>query len=165
MTNFNSSIISDREDTSRQVEVQAHGEAKKASTFVELAGAAALDDILVLFEVPVDANITSYKHHSDDLGTSGEIDFGIYPGNIKPADLVATDAIDQDLLGTMIVASTVQDDVEIRYETLDINTTGKKLWELAGETSKPEYGTYFLCGTISEATTTGGTVAGVMEYV
>ena len=126
------------------------------------AGALADNQVVSFFELPVSALLDSLVLHSDDLGTTGDINIGLYPGRgstILPADLVVTDAVDEDCLGSAIdVNAAALANIEVRFETQDHNTINSKLWEIAGLSTKPAYGTFILAVTMSEASTGAGDI-------
>jgi hypothetical protein len=162
----NSGFISDREDKALQVGKHESGSVKGASTTAALSAGISDNDIINMFEIPVDANILSYRHWSDDLGTTGDLNLGFYPGNLDPDDLTDADAVDEDALATAVdVNAAALADTELRYEVKDINTAGQKAWELAGLSTRPNYGTFFVSYTASEATTAAGDVSAHITWI
>ena len=84
--------------------------------------------------IPSNANITSMKFASDaaiDGGTDSIHNIGL-----KTAD--GEDFVDEDLFGTLVTDFQGGSAwTEYRYETLGIETTGQKIWELLGLTEDP----------------------------
>jgi hypothetical protein len=78
-------------------------------------------------------------------------------GTAKDADFYATDIT----LGQAATAFT-----EYRFEAADINTTGSRVWEDAGDSSDPG-GQYYLSLTVSTApaTAVAGDLAFIVQYV
>ena len=66
--------------------------------------------------------------------------------------------------GRIDVNAAVLANVEVRFETQDINTAGSKAWELAGLSAKPDYATFYLAFTASEATTAAGDLLLLTRY-
>lgn len=130
---------------SRQLVITAH----------EALPIAADNDVVLFHEIPVDALIDSIILNSDDAGTTGDINIGFYPGpGSGVAITAATDAVDEDAIGTAIdINAAALANVEIRFETQNISSINQKAWELAGLTSQPDYGTFYIAGTMSEAST------------
>lgn len=130
------------------------------------AGAIADNDVILMAELPIDAKITSIIMHSDDLGTTGDLNLGLYPGRGSGVTIAAaTDAVDEDALGTAIDVNTAATaNVEVRFEVKDHNSIEEKVYEIAGLTSRPDYGKMFLAFTASEATTAAGDLTLIVRY-
>lgn len=141
---------------SRLISVAAH----------EAASALSDNDVILMMEIPVDARIPSLKFAADDLGTTGTLNVGFYPGPGSGVTISAdTDAVDEDALATAIdvnTAATAQ--TEIRYEVKAIETINQKAWELAGLSSRPDYGTFYIALTAAAATTAAGDVTLELTY-
>lgn len=161
VTNVLSTYVTAQVDKAVHGGKNSSGHVKGASSICETASAATDNCVMVFFKIPVDANIISMGFASDDSGTTGLVNVGLYPGNLDPAALVDTQAVDEDCIGTVIDVNTAAvARTEIRYETLNIDTCGKKAWELAGLSARPAYGDFFVCATTAAAfTATGVTVA------
>ena len=76
---------------------------------------------------------------SDTFGGSCTFNVGIYTtdGTVKDEDVFATDVADAAAMA------------DVRFEAANIDTAGKKMWELAGESSDPGgyliHSSYFQC--------------------
>lgn len=161
MTTTTSSIINPTNQSART----AQG-LEKAVAETVAAPILADNDVVVIAEISVEANITSYKHWSDDLGTTGTVNVGFYPGNVAASTLVHTDAVDEDAIATAVdVNAAALADVELRFETKNINTLGQAAWELAGLTSRPEYDRFYIAYTAAAATTAAGDISAVIRYI
>jgi hypothetical protein len=160
-----SDIVTDADNLDTQVE-KGHYSAKRTVTGHESLAAASDNDIILFFECPVDALIDSLVLNSDDAGTTGDINIGFYPGPGSGTTIAAdSDAVDEDALGTAIdINAAALSNTEIRFETKDINTINQKAWELAGLTTRPDYGTFYIAGTLSEATTATADICLKMDY-
>ncbi len=94
-------------------------------------------DTLQLFRIPSRANLLSLKMTYDDLATTSiTLDVGFYEVGVGNAVGAAVD-IDALVTDLSVAAAIVQ--TEYRYETLDHNTTGQKVWELAGLSAEPSF--------------------------
>ena len=123
------------------------------------------NDIIVLAEIPVDARISSIRFWSDDLGTTGDFNFGFYAGNADLDAITDADAVDEDALATAVdVNAAALADVELRFEVKDLSTINDAAWELAGLSSRPAYNTFLIAITASEATTAAGGIAAAIRY-
>jgi hypothetical protein len=123
------------------------------------------DSLIVFLEVPVDSKLHTIIFASDDMGTTGIVDVGFYPGNKKASDLLKADAVSQNAIGTLIdVKTAAVAPTDIRFETLNINTIDKKAWELAGLNARPAYSHFYIVGTLTEANTATGTMAMRVTY-
>ena len=167
MTVNKSNLVTTADDLDDQIEHGlAHtGEQLNISTFAA-AGAITDNDIVLMCEVPVEAKISSILMSADDLGTTGDLNLGFYPGPGSGVTIATdADAVDEDAIGTAIdVNAAVLANVEVRFETQDINTAGSKAWELAGLSAKPDYATFYLAFTASEATTAAGDLLLLTRY-
>lgn len=165
MATNKSNLITNRDNKSAQVPRGEQAHTRVALAQFEASGAIADNDIIFLAEIPVDARITSIRHWSDDLGTTGDLNLGFYPGTVDTDNATDADAVDEDALGTAIdVNAAALADVELRFETKDLSTINDTAWELAGLSSRPDYGTFLIAYTASEATTAAGGIAVKIEY-
>ena len=165
MAVYQSTLITKRESVVDQIPRQEQTETRVALTSYTAAGALADNDIIVLAEIPVDACIPSIRWWSDDLGTTGTFNLGFYPGNLPVTSLVDTLAVDEDAIGTLVdVNAAALANVELRFETLAIDTISKKAWELAGLSARPSYNTFLVAVTMSAATTAAGKMAAAIFY-
>jgi hypothetical protein len=124
------------------------------------------NDIVLMCEIPVNAKISSIRMSSDDLGTTGDLNLGFYPGPGSNVSISAdSDAVDEDAIGTAIdVNAAATADVEVRFETANISGANSKAWALAGLSAEPDYGSFYLAFTASEATTAAGDLVLVVRY-
>lgn len=166
MTVVKSNIITDADDSTIISQSGNYAAEKVVIAEYTAAGALADNTVTLLAEIPVDAKITSIRFWSDDLGTTGAFNVGLYPGkgsNITIAD--DTDAIDEDCIATAVdVNAAAVADSELRFEVANITTASHKAWELAGLSSRPDYGTFYLALTNSAATTAGGDIAAIIRF-
>ena len=159
MTVLKSTIVTTADDLDDQIEKGLNGSGEKVILgHVVTPTVVADNDVILMCEVPVEAKISSIKMSADDLGTTGDLNVGFYPGPGSGITIATdADAVDEDAIGTAIdVNAAVLADVEIRFETANISTVTQKAWELAGLSAKPDYATFYLAFTASEATTAAG---------
>jgi hypothetical protein len=162
-----SNIVTLADDLDSQIgREQAHTKEITTKCKYAAAGAIADNDVILMCEVPVEATISSIRMYSDDLGTTGDLNLGFYPGPGSGTTISAdTDAVDEDAIGTAIdVNAAATANVEVRFETKDFNTLDDKAWEIAGLSAKPDYSTFYLAFTASEATTAAGDLALVIRH-
>ena len=161
-----SDIVTNADNLDTQNEQGQYTPVKTVSAHEALAGAASDNDIILFCEVPVDGFLDSVILASDDLGTTGDINIGFYPGPGSGVTIATdADAVDEDAIGTAIdVNAAAVAPTEIRYETKGIETINQRIWELAGLSARPDYGTFYLAGTFSEATTAAGDVTVKASY-
>lgn len=152
-----SDLVTNADDLDTQND-QIHSGRERVVVAHDAAPILADNDIVLMCEVPVDARINSIRLWADDLGTTGDLNLGFYPGPGSGVSISAdTDAVDEDALGTAIDANAAAlADVEVRFETQNISTANSKAWELAGLSAQPDYGSFYLAFTASEATTAAG---------
>lgn len=160
-----SDIVTNADNLDTQNE-KGHYSAQRVVTAHESLAAASDNDIILFHEVPVDALIDSIILNSDDAGTTGDINIGFYPGPGSGVTISAdSDAVDEDAIGTAIdINAAALSNVEIRFETKNISTINQKAWELAGLSSRPDYGTFYIAGTLSEATTATADITLCTKY-
>ena len=137
------------------------------------------NDIIMMAEIPSNAKIKSIKLYNDDLDSNGSpalvTDVGIYNGNVKFNDTdgsatayAAEGVIDRDCYGTLMTTLQAANTagVEVRYETLGIETVGNFMWEDAGLTSDPGKNLRIaLTIETAAATAAAGDISMVVEYV
>jgi hypothetical protein len=165
MTVYKSTLITKREDKSAQIPRGEQTHERVALAGYEAAGVIADNDVVVLCEIPVNARISSLKLWADDLGTTGDLNFGFYAGDADLDSLTDADAVDEDALATAVdVNAAALADVELRFEVKDLSTINDAAWELAGLSSAPAYGTFLIAATASEATTAAGGIAIAVRY-
>lgn len=147
---------------------QDQGAILGASAVCEASAGIVIHGLLVFYKVPVDANIHSLKLGTDDLGTVGTLDIGFYPSTKLPENLVYGDAVGS---GTATIASAIDVHTaavavtEYRYSVPNIDTTGKKAWELAGLTAKPSYSHFWVAAHAAAATDAAGTIVSTCSYI
>ena len=169
MAVLKSNIVTDADNLDTQAEAGSnHAHEKVTICEITTPTVVADNDIILLCEIPVDAKITSIRHWNDDLGDTGDFNLGFYPGRgstIAAGDLVSTDAVDEDAIGLDIdVNAAAIANVEQRFEVANLTTGSDKAWVLAGLTTRPDYGTFYLAFTASQVTTAAGDVLVIVRH-
>jgi hypothetical protein len=118
-----------------------------------LAGDSTDNDIVYLAPLPSHANLISCRIGSDALGGSCTFNVGLY----KLDDSV----VDEDCIATSVADGAAI--AELRYEVLDLNTTGQKLYELGGLSTDPSEQLY-VAVTFNATGGTAGDLAFIIEY-
>ena len=134
---------------------ELHGVLRTAHGTVELAaGDSNDDDIVMLAPIPSNAAVPSLFIGSDTLGGSCTFNVGIYTtdGTVKDEDVFATAVADAGAMA------------DVRFEAANIDTAGKKMYELAGDTTDPG-GYYYIAATMAAEGGTAGTMSFRIEYV
>ena len=132
-----------------------HGVVRVAAGTIEVAaGDSDDDDIVMLAQIPAHANITQIFIGSDTLGGSCTFNVGIYTtaGVVKDEDVFASAVADAAAMA------------DVRFEAANIDTAGKRVWELAGDTVNPG-GYYYIAATMAAAGGTLGTMSFLIHYV
>ena len=119
-----------------------------------LAGDSTDNDIVMLAPIPTNATIVSLRMGTDGLGGSCTYNVGAYTS--------AGVVVDEDCFATLVADGAAV--AELRYEVLNLNTTGQKLHELAGVTTDPG-GYYYIAATFAADGGTVGDMAFIIEYV
>ena len=157
MTTKNSTLVANFEATPQVANSAAelHGVLRTAHGTVELAsGDSDDDDIVMLAPIPSNAAVPSLFIGSDTFGGSCTFNVGIYTtdGTVKDEDVFATAVADAGAMA------------DVRFEAADIDTAGKKMYELAGDSSDPG-GYYYIAATMAAAGGTIGTMSWNISYV
>lgn len=157
MTTKNSTLVANYEATPQVANDAAnlHGSVRVAAGNVALAAGDSTDnDVVMLAPIPANATVTAVRIGSDNLGGSCTFNVGLYDTN--------GDAKDEDFFATSVAdAAGIAD---VRYEAANINTTGQKVYEMAGD-SNAEEGFYYVAATFNATGGTAGDMAFIIEYV
>ena len=142
-----------------------HGVKRVAiGTIALAAGDLSASDTVMLAPIPSNAAIVTIKLFNDDLdsGTTNTCDVGVYSesdGTFTALDDDAYASAITDLRGAVGGVGT-----DVTYEARNINTTGQRVWEDAGQSSDP--GGHLFIGLLFDAAgDTAGDLSFVIEYV
>ncbi len=155
-----SSLVT-RQELGLPSEVGQDGSLKFKSDLITTPAIVADNDIIVTnILIPVTAHVASIRAALDDLGTTGDLNLGLYNGETDVDDLVHTAAINEDCFAVGIdVNAAATALTEYRFDALGIETGTQKAWELAGLSDRPTTYQFFrVCFTASEATTAIGDI-------
>ena len=122
---------------------------------VELAaGDSDNDDIVMLAPIPSNATVPQLFVGSDTLGGSCTFNVGIHTssGTVKDEDVFASAVSDEAAMA------------DVRFEAANIDTAGKKMYELAGDSTDPG-GYYYVSATMAAAGGTAGTMSFNIHYI
>jgi hypothetical protein len=134
---------------------ELHGVLRTAHGTVELAaGDTGDNDIVMLAPIPSNAAVPSLFIGSDTFGGSCTFNVGIYTsaGALKDEDAFASAVADAGAMA------------DVRFEAANIDTAGKKMYELAGDATDPG-GYYYIATTMQAAGGTAGTMTWNISYV
>ena len=134
---------------------ELHGVLRVAQGTVELAaGDSDNNDIVMLAPIPSNASVPQLFIGSDTLGGSCTFNVGIYTtaGAVKDEDVFATAVADAGAMA------------DVRFEAANIDTAGKKMYELAGDSTDPG-GYYYIAATMAADGGTIGTMSWNITYV
>tara|TARA_B100001059_G_scaffold75650_1_gene73228 strand:+ start:1264 stop:1743 length:480 start_codon:yes stop_codon:yes gene_type:complete len=157
MTTKNTDLVANFEATPQVANsaTELAGVVRTAHGSVELAAGDSTDnDIVMLAPIPSNAAVTQLFVGSDALGGSCTYNVGLYKtdGTVKDEDVFATLVADEAALA------------DVRFEAADIDTSSKKLWELAGDTTDPG-GYFYIAVTFAATGGTAGTMAWNINYI
>jgi hypothetical protein len=133
---------------------ELHGVLRVAAGTAELlAGDSTDNDIVLLAPISSKASISTLLVGSDTLGGSCTFNVGVhnYDGTVADEDCFATAVADAAAM------------TDVRYEVATINTTGQKLWEIAGLSSDPG-GMLYVSITFNATGGTAGTLSWNISY-
>ena len=134
---------------------ELHGVLRVAQGTVELAaGDSDNNDIVMLAPIPSNASVPQLFIGSDTLGGSCTFNVGIYTtaGAVKDEDVFATAVADAGAMA------------DVRFEAANIDTAGKKMYELARDSTDPG-GYYYIAATMAADGGTIGTMSWNITYV
>jgi hypothetical protein len=124
----------------------------------------AADDIASVYRfarLPSHARIVMIQLWSDDIGTTGTADFGLYRTAADGAAVVDADAFASAVvLDSGAIAGTMIHHESAVYGVEDIE---QQLWQIAAATADPQV-MYDVCATLTEATDAAGTVSVLVFY-
>ncbi len=157
MTTKNTDLVANFEASPQVANNAAElaGVLRTAHGSVELAAGDSTDnDIVMLAPIPSNAAVPQLFVGADDLGGSCTYNVGIYTsaGVVKDEDVFATTVADDAALA------------DVRFEAANIDTSRKKMWELAGDTTDPG-GYFYIAVTFAATGGTAGTMAWNISYV
>jgi len=157
MTTKNTDLIANFEASPSVANSAAelHGVLRTANGTVELAaGDTGDNDIVMLAPIPSNAAVPSLFIGSDTFGGSCTFNVGIYTsaGALKDEDAFASAVADAGAMA------------DVRFEAANIDTAGKKMYELAGDATDPG-GYYYIATTMQAAGGTAGTMTWNISYV
>lgn len=116
-------------------------------------------DTIILGPIPVHAIINQLEVTTADLGSAGTIDIGVFRPNYSGAtvtfEVVDKDCIADGLDVTQAVSSAIAPQ---RFAGLAADSIDKKLYEIAGQTTRPSYPMFYIGLTTDTGTTVAGTV-------
>ena len=131
------------------------GELRVSQGTIELAAGDSTDnDIVMLAPVPSHATLPQIFIGTDTFGGSCTFNVGLYlaDGTVKDEDVFATSVADAAGMA------------DVRFEAANIDTAGKKVFELAGDTTDPG-GYYYVAVTFNATGGTAGTMSFLIHYV
>jgi len=157
MTTKNTDLVANFEATPQVANnaAELHGVLRTAHGSVELAAGDSTDnDIVMLAPIPSNAAVPTLFVGADDLGGSCTYNVGIYKtdGTVKDEDVFATAVADDAAMA------------DVRFEVANIDTSRKKMWELAGDSTDPG-GYFYIAVTFAATGGTAGTMAWNISYV
>ena len=157
MTIRNSTLVANYEATPVVINDAAlyRGVKRVAQGTMELlAGDSTDNDVIMFAAIPSQATITSIIIGSDTLGGSCTFNVGLHQtdGTVVDEDYFAS-------LGADAAAMT-----ELRYEAAAIETTGLKVFEMAGASVDPG-DHYYVSATFAATGGTAGTMSFIIDYV
>ena len=124
-----------------------------AGTAELLAGDSTDNDVVLLAPISSKASISQLFVGSDTFGGSCTFNVGVhnFDGTVADEDCFATAVADAAAM------------TDVRYEVATINTTGQKLWEIAGLSSDPG-GNLYVSITFHATGGTAGTLSWNISY-
>jgi len=167
MANKNSTLVSNlfaKPQVANDVQ-ELHGRKRVALGTIALEAAdLSATDTVMLCPIPSNAVITSIQIANDDLdtGATNTFDLGVYTANNAGDTFTAVDDDCYVTASTQLRAAATF--TELRWETLNINTLGQKVWEDAGATEDPG-DQYFIGMLFDAAGDQAGDISFIIEYV
>lgn len=168
--NIKSNAVTNRDATPKVLNnswIQG-GQLIEAVGICEAAAAASSASTYHFCQVPSNARISQVLLSSDDHGTTGLIDIGVYKstldgGTVVDADFFAS-AVDIKTAALANSDITYEADAADAAAGFGLSDSEKPLWQALGLTSDPKI-TYDIVGTLTEASLSGGTLVLKVRYV
>ena len=137
------------------------GRMRAAAGTVEVSASASISSTYRFFQIPSNCRVDQILLYSDDLGTTGLTDIGIYQttengGAVVDADFFAS-AVD------VKTAALNGSDVTHESGAYDIDDVEKPLWQALGLSADP-CRAYDVVATLTEAASAGGTMSLKCRY-
>lgn len=164
MANTNSPEITLLEATPRGISDRRLSGSKKVLSKGTVEFTATAADTLTVARVPVDATLDSLRFAFDALGDTITINGGFHQVPLVGGSTPGT-VIDVDVLMTVVDAASELAMIEYRFETQNIDTISKRMWELAGLSARPDYEQVDIVLTVVTGTNPSeATVSWYIEY-
>jgi hypothetical protein len=163
VVNLKSTVITNADSTTYTLNKKglSGGVVKCARGTIETGAADDIASVYRFARLPSHARIVMIQLWSDDIGTAGTADFGLYKtandgGLVVDADAFASAVV----LDSGAIAGTMIHHESAVYGVEDIE---QQLWQIAGATTDPNI-MYDVCATLTEATDAAGTVSLMVFY-
>ena len=163
VVNLKSTAITNADSTTYTLNSKglSGGVVKVARGTIETGAADDIASVYRFARLPSHARIVMIQLWSDDIGTAGEADFGLYRtaadgGAVVDADAFASAVV----LDNGAIAGTMIHHESAVYGVEDIE---QRLWQIAGATVDPQV-MYDVSATLTEATNAAGTVSVLVYY-
>ena len=117
-------------------------------------------DVCILQALPAHARVAKLEMATDDMGTTGTMSVGLYKLDSGPDQTPVFSALSTVAFASALDVNTAAVPMtDRRFTVKDIATINQPLWQLAGLSAKPDYGTIYLGISTPAATTAIGTVS------
>lgn len=138
------------------------GMLRESVGYVETSAADTSSSTYRFCQVPSNARLSEVRLYSDDLGTAGVADFGLYRtvpdgGSVVDADFIASAV-------NLNAAALNGTDITHESTVYDIDDGEKMIWQALGLTSDPRI-MYDVVGTVTTATEVAGSILLKVRYV
>jgi hypothetical protein len=162
--NLKSGFITNRDATPKVLSNSSlvGGHLESAIGVIETTTASDPGSTYRMFQIPSNAIVHELKIYSDDMGTTGLIDVGIYKSTADGGAVV-----DADFFASALdVKAAALNGVDITHESgvFNIDDSEKPLWQALGLSSDPGL-LYDVVATTTEVFSSGGTLVLKAKYV
>ena len=163
VVNLKSTVITNADSTTYTLNRKGLSGAvvKVARGTVETGAADDIASVYRFARLPSHARIVMIQLWSDDIGTTGTADFGLYRTAADGGAVVDANAFaDAVVLDSGAIAGTMIHHESGVYGVEDVE---QQLWQIAAATSDPQV-MYDVCATLTEATDAAGTISLLVFY-
>ena len=122
-------------------------------------------DSVILSVIPVDCIPLEIEVSTADLGTAGTIDIGFFRKTIVE-DVAVFVAVDKDCIANNLDVTPAFSTALVpqRMAGLSTDSVGKRAWEIAGLSNKPNYPLFYIGLTTDTGTTVAGSASVIVRF-
>jgi len=130
---------------------------------IEIPVGSANDTGVLYIQIPVGARIDRVNLGHDAMGASATMDVGLYKMNTDGISF--SEVLSTAFASASTLATNVQNVQAFRYDSNNIDTGNNTAWQMAGLSSIPSFGNFFVGLKFPGAVTIAGTIIVAVSYI